>query len=173
MSRIISGLIISIIVVTAALLVFGMTGKVRKNKELEQRVRKLPDLSFTTVNGVLFNSSEISSGPVLVVLFHPECEHCQYEISEIMKSGLPVSGTKIILISSAGRNTVKSFIEQFDVSAFPSVTTLIDTTLKFGRIFGNNTVPGNYLYNKDLDLIKAFNGEVKTETILRYFKDGE
>ncbi len=88
-----------------------------------------------------------------------------------MKSDLPVSGTRIILVSSADKSVVINFLSQFDISDYPGITALIDTSYIFGAIFGNNMVPGNYVYNKDLDLVKAFNGEVKTETILKYLKD--
>ncbi len=173
MKRIISALIITIFFITAGLLIFGMTGKVQKNKELEQMIKKLPEFSFMTLNGESFNSADIRSGPVLVVRFHPECEHCRYEISGIMKSDLPLSGAKIILVSNAEKDTVKNFLRQFDLSAYPNIKTLIDPSFKFGELFGSNIIPANFLYNKDLYLIKAFNGEVKTETILKYLKDGE
>lgn len=173
MKRIFSGLVIIAIVLALGFLVSGMIGKVQKNKETAQIIKRLPDFSFMGIKGGLFHSSEIRSGPVLVVRFHPECEHCRYEISEILKSDLPLSGTKIILVSGAGKDMVRHFMEQFDSAENQGIITLIDTLYKFGEIFGSNTVPSNYLYNKDLELIKAFNGEVKTETILKYFKDGD
>jgi hypothetical protein len=173
MKRIISGIIITVFMITAGLLIFGMTDRVQQIKLAGQKTKRLPAFSFTTLTGEKFNSSEIRTGPLLVVRFHPECEHCQYEISEIIKSNLPVSGTKIILVSSAEKVAVINFLSQFDLSHFSGITALIDTSCIFGEIFGSNTVPVNYLYNKELELVKTFNGEVKTETILKYLQDGE
>jgi len=173
MKRIISGVIISVIILTSASLIAGMACKMNKKNEMAQRIKKLPSFSFMTLTGGSFNSSDIIEGPVLVVRFHPECEHCQYEISEILKSDLPASGTKIILVSNAEKDEVISFLSQFDLSRYPCITTLIDTSYKFGEVFGSNIVPGNYLYNEKLELIKSFKGEVKTETILKYLVAGE
>jgi hypothetical protein len=173
MKRIFSGVIIAVFLTVTGLLIYGMSGKVRQNRLSAQRIKRLPAFSFTTVTGETFNSSDIRTGPLLVVRFHPECEHCQYEISEIMKSDLPVSGTKIILVSSAEKPTVINFLSQFDLSGYPNITTLIDTSYAFGEIFGNNMVPGNYVYNSRLELVKAMSGEVKIGTILKYLKSGE
>jgi hypothetical protein len=110
-------------------------------------------------------------GPVLVIRFHPECEHCQYEISGIMESRIPASVEKIMMVSSANRNDILKFSDQNRLSLLKNVLILVDSTYIFGDIFGNDIVPSNYIYGKDLNLIKVFNGECKIETILKYIPE--
>ena len=126
-----------------------------------------------TLNNVSFNSSDISKGPVLVIRFNPECEHCQYEITEILNSNIPVSGINVIMVSSADTDSIRKLFTKFDLSEFPSIIPLVDTSYIFGDIFGSDIVPSNYIYDKKLDLVKVLYGEVKMETIFKYLLGSE
>jgi hypothetical protein len=150
------------------LLLFGIVNKIDKIRHISERIKTLPSFSFFTLNNEPFNSSDISEGPLLVVLFHPECEHCHYEISELMESSLSLSGSTILLVSSAARDSIRKFINQFDNIQATNLIPLADTSYQFGDIFGSSVVPSNYIYDKELKLVKVLYGEVKTETILKY-----
>jgi hypothetical protein len=102
------------------------------------------------------------------VRFHRECEHCQYEISELFKSNIPDYSATVILVSSDYPDSIRRFLSKFKYADYPSVIPLADTSFVFGDIFGSDIIPSNYIYNRDLDLIKVLSGEVKTETILKY-----
>ena len=173
MRRIILAVVIAIFTLSATFLIFGIINKIQKNKQITEKIARLPSFSFMKLTNEAFNSSEIRKGPVLVIRFHPECEHCQYEISEILKSNIPSSGTCIIMVSSADPDSIRKFFRQFDLSDYPLIIPLADTSYIFGDIFGSDIVPSNYIYNKELDLVKVLYGEVKTETILKYLQVSE
>jgi peroxiredoxin len=173
MRKIILSVFIVVFALSATFLLFGITGKIQKHKGITEKIQRLPSFSFMTLTNETFNSSEIRKGPVLVIRFHPECEHCQYEISEILKSNIPASGACVILVSSADPDSIRKFISQFDLSDCPAIITLTDTSNIFEDIFGSDKVPSNYIYNKELDLVKVLYGEVKTEAILKYLLGSE
>ena len=173
MRRIILVLVILLFAVSATFLVSGIFQKIQKQNRITEKISRLPSFSFVTLNDNLFNSSDIKGGPVLLVRFHPECEHCQYEISELLKSDIPASGTSIILVSGADPDAIKEFLNRFNYSDYPSVIALADTSYSFGDIFGSEIVPSNYIYDKELELVKVLFGEVKTETILKYLREIE
>ena len=173
MRKIIQGLVVVVFIGLAFFLISGILNKVQKQKQIKEKIMRLPSFSFMTLSNRSFNSSEIKKGPVLVVHFHPECEHCQYEISEILKTNIPASDATIIMVSSADPDSIRKFIRQFEYSDYPSILTLVDTSYLFGDIFGKDIVPSNYIYNKDLDLVKVLYGEVKTETIIKYLNGSE
>jgi thiol-disulfide isomerase/thioredoxin len=173
MRRIILIVVILLFAVSATFLVSGIVNKVQKQNQINEKLSKLPAFSFATLTDKTFNSSEIKRGPVLLIRFHPECEHCEYEISGILKSNIPVSGTTIILVSDADPDSIRKFLNRFNYSDYPSVIPLADTSYLFGDIFGSEIVPSNYIYDKELELVKVLHGEVKTETILKYLNDIE
>jgi thiol-disulfide isomerase/thioredoxin len=173
MRKIVLTVVIMVFALSAIFLISGIINKSQKNKQIAEKIQKLPSFSFVTLTNESFSSSKIREGPVLVIRFHPECEHCQYEISEILKSNIPASGISVILVSSANPDSLRKFFRQFDLSDYPSIVPLADTSYVFGDIFGSDIVPSNYIYNRKLDLVKVLHGEVKTETILRYLQESE
>lgn len=173
MRKIILRLLVSIAVLLAFFLVIGTVRKVKKHEHMAKKIASLPAFSLMTLSNGIFNLSEIKEGPVLIVHFHPECEHCKYEIFEIMKSDIPILFTKVILISSAHPDSIRKFLKDFNYTDFQSVITLFDSYYEFEGIFGNGFVPSNYIYNKELKLVKVLHGEVKTEVLIQCLQDSE
>jgi hypothetical protein len=168
MKRILLGVLIGAFMVSISFLAFGTLKKIQRQKQISEKISKLPLFTFMKLTNESFSSSEIKNGPVLVVRFNPECEHCKYEISGILNSNIPLTGTSIILISSADPDSIKKFLSLLNYSDYPSVIPLADTLNLSGNIFGSEIVPSNFIYNKELELVKILQGEVKTETIIKY-----
>jgi len=165
-----------IVAATMVILVFLIGGTLFRKAEAEEaaeRIRSLPDLVLSDINGNVFRTDQIASGPLLITYFHPECDHCRYEIASIFSSDLVDSDLNIILVSHADLHQIKIFMEQFDMREYPFVNVLHDPDLSFSEIFGTDVIPSNFIYNTDLQLIKAFRGETTTETILKYLHSSD
>jgi thiol-disulfide isomerase/thioredoxin len=173
MRKIILVIVILVFAFSGLFLILGITSKIQKQKQITEKIKRLPSFSFMTLTDESFSSSVIRNGPVLIIRFHPECEHCQYEITEILNSTIPVSGIRVIMVSSADKESIRKLFSQFDLSDYPAIIPLVDTSYIFGEIFGSDIVPSNYIYDKQLDLVKVRYGEVKTETILKYLQGSE
>lgn len=173
MRKVVLTVFVMIFAIFSILLVTGIFKKAQKHKQISEMISKLPTFSYTTLTNETFNSTEIKRGPVLIVRFHRECEHCQYEISELLKSSIPGCGANVILVSSDYPDSIRRFLNKFKYTDYPSVIPLADTSYTFGDIFGGDVIPSNYIYNKNLDLVKVLTGEVKTETILKYLLSSE
>ncbi len=173
MRKVILGSVIVIVVLFISFLIIGMGKKVQNRKLITEKIARLPSFSFMTLSNESFNSSEIKKGPILIVHFHPECEHCKYEISEILKSDIPTSGVTIILVSSAHPDSIKTFLYRNNYPDYPSVIFLADTLYNFENTFGSGIIPSSFIYNRKLNLAKAFHGEVNAEAILKYLNESE
>ena len=173
MKKIILIILLFVFSLTMVLLISGVSSRMVKEKRINEKISILPSFSYKTLAKEDFYSSEIKNGPVLIVRFHPECEHCQYEISQIFKSEIPTLISTTLLISSDHPDSIRKFLKQFNNIDYPSIVALADTSDSFGSIFGKDIVPSNYIYNKELKLVKVILGEVKTETILKYIKISE
>jgi hypothetical protein len=173
MKKIILTILLVVFSLSMIFLISGVINKILKERRINEKIAFLPTFSFSTLTKDDFHSSEIKRGPVLIVRFHPECEHCQYEISQIFKSDIPNLVSKAVLISSDYPDSISKFLEQFNFSDYPSVIALADTSDSFSNFFGKDIVPSNYIYNKDLKLVKVLYGEVKTETISKYLQGSD
>jgi peroxiredoxin len=164
--------VVSLITVLVILLIAGIITKKNKADDIRERIRTLPDFTLPAVDGSIFNSSEITEGPLLVTYFHPECEHCQYEISSLFQSNIPSSGVKILLISNESSKKIRSFMQQFNVNNDTVFTVLSDTAFVFSELFRTDVIPSNFIYNEDLRLVKILKGETTIETITKYLQSG-
>jgi thiol-disulfide isomerase/thioredoxin len=173
MKKIIQRIFVLTFTLSLTLLLTGIISRMLREKEINEKIAMLPSFSFMTLTNNDFHSSEIKKGPILIVRFHPECEHCQYEISQIIKSDIPSIASKVLLISSDDPDSIGSFLKQLNYSDCSSIKVLVDTSDSFHDIFGKDIVPSNYIYSKDLKLVKVLLGEVKTETIRKYLQISE
>jgi hypothetical protein len=173
MKRILVIIIIIVFALTAAYLISGISEKIQGQNQLAERIKKLPEFSLPALNRACFSSSEIKEGPLLIIWFHPDCEHCQYEISELFSSQIFDTGTTVMLVSDAARDSVISFLNKFTLPDTDKLITLIDTAFVFTDIFGRAVIPSGYLYDKELKLIDIFPGEYKIEAILNRFSQNE
>jgi hypothetical protein len=173
MRKLISGIVIGIIILFSLLMGSGIVKKFKRNNELKEKISYLPAFSLSTLKYQTFNSSELKTGPVLIVHFHPECEHCQYEISDIFQERLLKRLNSVILISGVPPDSISRFLNKYNYSDYSNVIPLADTSGIFGDIFGSDIIPSNYLYDKDLRLKKVFYGEMKSDAIIKYLQEVE
>jgi len=166
-------LVITLLFIVFSVLITGLYKKIKYHIDAEQQISVLPLFSLPKINGTSFSTSEIDVGPVLIVRFHPECEHCRYELKEILNSRLIEKQNKVLLISNSTKENVSAFLSQFDINGRENIVPLLDTAFIISDIFRKDIIPSNYIYDKNLKLVKALYGEYKTETILKYLESGE
>lgn len=168
--RIAKFLLLIPIIIIVLLIVAILTRKSRVEGALE-RIRILPDLVLTDINGEEFNTSWLTSGPLLITFFHPECDHCRYEISSLISNDSQSCNSRIILVSYAGKSEIRSFLKDFKIIDTSHLHIIHDPDLKLSELFGANIIPANFIYNDSLRLVKIFRGSVKPETIMKYLYD--
>ena len=162
--------IIAFIAVFALLLIAGTITKKNKADDIREKINTLPYFTLAAIDGSIFNSSEISKGPLLITFFHSECEHCQYEISSLFQSNIPCSGVKILLISHEGSVKIRSFMQQFNMKGDSIFTVLSDTAFVFSDIFRTDVIPSSFIYGEDLRLVRILKGETTIETLTKYLR---
>jgi len=163
-------ILIILIIGIFSLLIYGISARASRIKNLEKRILSLPEFSFNTIDGQVFKSESIKSGPVLIAYYHPECEHCRYEINELFNNLKQIPDTKILLISFAQRDSIIAFIGERINYTDKNVFLLIDDSLKFINYFQTNAIPSTFIYDKELKLKRIFRGEVKPEAIINLLK---
>ncbi|MBW6502584.1 MAG: redoxin domain-containing protein [Bacteroidales bacterium] len=173
MKRFFMILIPVLFIVLVLLLTVGIVSKAGRVRRVSERIMRLPDFSFLTLDGAEFRSEDIERGPLLIVRFHPDCEHCHYEISELIRNQSDLSDGMILLISYAPADSIRKFLSLFSGFGSGKIIPLADPSFAFGEIFGTDVVPSNFIYDRDLNLVKVLYGEVKSETIIRYMRNEE
>ena len=133
----------------------------------EAPTRDLPDLPLTMRDGAKKLASELT-GNVALILFQPDCDHCQREAADISRNIDGFKDFQLYLISSAPLEEVIQFAREYDLESREQVHLGTTTVSEILRNFGPIDAPSIYLYGKDGRLIQSFNGEVAIEVVLKY-----
>lgn len=168
MKNLIRKFVVAVISGLLAFLICGIFIRKAKAEKAADRIKTLPDIVLSDINGDTVRTSQIHTGPALVAFFHPECDHCNYEISSLLGSVLIDSQMTILLISYADKSEIISFMRQFDIDDNSTLHILHDPEHKISDLFRANCMPSNYIYNDSLQLVKIFKGSTKPEAFMRY-----
>lgn len=144
-------------------IIYFIAERIAQKKAIVEKIQTLSSSSLFTLDSVQFNIS--SPKFTVLVYFNSECEHCQYELSEIKKNMRSFQSSQLLLISSENISEIKKVAVEFDFTN--AVFLKINREDVFEK-FGALSVPHLLLYSSDQKLIKEFKGETKIETILQY-----
>ena len=125
--------------------------------------------TFNDITGNSYTDKLIyTNNSFLIIYFHPDCDYCHYEVEQIILNMDKFSMHQIIMIATATRKSIEEFTLNHYLTEFDNISVLIDTLDQFYEAFGPNSLPTSFIYNKDKNLVKRFEGEVSTEALLTF-----
>lgn len=126
----------------------------------------LPKLPLTTLDGTQLMVNELEGGTVLV-LFQPDCDHCQREAAQIREHIAAFQAYKVYFVSDANLPQLSQFAQTYKLADQGNVyfaqTTLNDILNQVGPI----EAPSLFVYSPEGRLVKSFIGETPIEEILK------
>ncbi len=154
-------------------LIAGIVIRKVKGEQAAEKIRTLPVLAMKDIWGNSFTTEKIPSGPLLITFFHPECDHCKYEISSLISTDLIDSQLAILLVSYAKVDDIQSFIQEVGNIDALNMHILHDPDFRMSDLYRADILPSNFIYNKELKLVKVFKGATKPETIMKYLNGND
>lgn len=165
-----------LLLLTFGLLILLIGGTINRKAQAEEaagKIRILPHLVMTDIWGNNFSTDQITSGPLLITFFHPECEHCRFEISSLISSDLLDNNFTVMLVSNADKDEIQSFIKQFGIVNASNLYILHDSDFKVSDFFRVDIMPSNFIYNDNLQLVKIFKGSTRPEAMLKFLHSND
>ena len=160
---------ISIIVIfTLSYFIHKIVHTINLKKQIAQNTTTIPQFTFSTIQHQPFTKQNIGDtlGNVIIQLFSPDCEHCQYMAQSFVKNKEKLKGIEIFMVTPLGDSSaVAQFANTYQLNTLSNVHLLLDTKANFFKIFGTSLVPSFYVY-KNNRLIKNIKGETKIENLL-------
>lgn len=128
---------------------------------------RLPDLPMTTTGGVQINAQSLE-GKVVLVLFQPDCDHCQRE-AEVIREHLEAFDEYVLyFVAYAPMREIQQFAKDYRLDkqaniffAYTDLQPILDN-------FESIPTPSLYIYSDQQQLVKAFEGEAPIEKILEH-----
>lgn len=141
------------------------------NGKTEALIKTLPEFSFYSLEDILYTRNSLKEGvPIVILYFHPNCEHCQYEATQLVNHKEDFKAAQLIMISIAPVNEIKTFFTTYQLNQLPNLTILSDKEVQFEHYFGSAILPTVLIYSKDWQLKNKYKGEIKIEAIINCLK---
>lgn len=140
-----------------------------------KRYPTLPGLQLLLPDSVTKYTKEAipKKKQVLLMLFSPDCEHCQHEAEQIAANKEAFKDKHILMVSTFPIFRIKEFAEKYGVAKMENVVVAKDPYYLLVSFYAIRNFPFMALYNKKGDLIETHEGSIGIDKILQAFKNAD
>lgn len=124
------------------------------------KLYKVPDSTVFTKDNLQKKKATI------VIVFSPDCEHCQEETKQITENIALFKKTQIVMASPIDFDYIKKFYEEYNIAKYPTITMGRDPSYFLGTFYKVRSFPSIFIYNKKGKLVNWFSGSTPIEKIL-------
>ncbi|MDB5202552.1 MAG: redoxin protein [Ferruginibacter sp.] len=98
--------------------------------------------------------------PVLVMVFSPDCDHCQHATEDLLRNMDKFKKVQIVMGTPLAYNFIKPFYDKYELSKYPNIFIGWDASYFLGTFYGVRNYPSLYLYDKKGKFVKGYEGSV-------------
>jgi thioredoxin-related protein len=137
-----------------------------------QRFPTVPPFKLLQPDSItVFSKADLKKNrAVLVILFSPTCEHCQHETEEIIKKIDAFKKIQIVMATPMPFNQMKEFYAKYKLDQFENIKVGRDYQFFLPSFFMVRNLPYLAMYNKEGNLLKTFEGNMKIDDLIQVFK---
>lgn len=156
-------------IVVLCLFFLGYRGIQKQNnwKRIEIESQKMPKFNLFNLKGEQFSYKTNLLKSKIILYFNPECEHCEYEIKQILSKISMFKNTDIILISPVKLKLLNEFNKKYKLNLIDNILVLWDKKDLFQNLFGKAIFPTIIIYDRSNHLIKKQLGELNLDYIIK------
>ena len=132
------------------------------------RFPTIPDFSIYNAKDSSLTTREVlkKKRPTLIILFSPDCNHCQHETKAIEANMDKFSKVNIVMITDLHYADMKAFYKEYDIASYPEIIMGKEAKYYLPLFYNVKFLPAMFVYDKKGHFKKAFEGSVKIEKIL-------
>ena len=107
---------------------------------------------------------------VMLMLFSPDCEHCQHETESIIKNIDRFKDIQIVMSTTLPFEKMKEFYTKYELARFSNIVVGNDKSFLLPVYYDIRNLPFLAFYDKKKDLIEVFEGALPVEKVLDIFQ---
>ncbi len=159
---------IALIIIEASIFFCCGASADKKVEKIEAQIpNDLPNMTIAFLDGSQIHAKKLE-GKTVIILFFPDCDHCQREAIEIQKELASFKDYTIYFLTTAERQETGKFAIDYRLNDVKNVKfgfiTVNDVLSNFGAV----STPSLYIYSNEHKLVQKFNGETQIEQVLKY-----
>lgn len=137
-----------------------------------KRFPTLPPLQLLLSDSSKYTKEDLpKKKPVLIMLFSPECEHCQHEAEQLVQQKDLLKDIQILMVTTYPLDKMKTFAETYGLTQMENVVMAKDPFYQLPSFYEMRMFPFMALYDKKGKLIATFEGNVGIERVLAAFDE--
>ena len=106
----------------------------------------------------------------MMMVFSPDCEHCQHEIEAILKNINDFKNIQIVMATMLPIEKVAAFVQKYELKKYPNIIAGKDQAYMLPAYYNIHNLPFLAFYNKKQNLISVFEGNLGVPKILKEFQ---
>jgi len=133
----------------------------------------VPPLKLLLVDSITqFTEKDLKKNlPVFVILFSPDCDHCQKGTEELIAHIDEFKKIQIVMTTILPFVKMKEFYKNYKLDRFENIIVGRDQFFLLPTFYRIKNMPYLAFYDKKGDLIDTFEGALPIQKVLEYFKD--
>ena len=129
----------------------------------------IPDFTvYTAPDSTVFTNLDIKKNkPTLLMIFSPECGHCQNTTRELEKYIDHFKNAQILMVTWLPYTEMMAFYHNYKIAEYPQITMAWDKKDFFLPYYHVQMYPDLVVYNKHGKYVNSFSGEIKMEDVAK------
>jgi thioredoxin-related protein len=111
-----------------------------------------------------------SKKPVLLMLFSPECSHCQHTAEEMVQQKDALQNIHIVMATLHSISQMNAFAKKYGLDQMPNVVLGKDIYYILPSYYNIRNLPYLAFYDKNGDLIMGFEGAMPLRRVVEVFE---
>ena len=107
---------------------------------------------------------------VMLILFSPDCDHCQHETEEIIRRIDDFKKVQIVMATTLPFDKMTEYYKKYNLNRFPNIVVGKDVGYMLPTFYNVRNLPFLAFYNSKKELISVFEGALPIEKILEELK---
>src|SRR5215217_2882507 len=84
-------------------------------------MKKIAPFQIRLTNGQQYTSSQLAAGPVVLIYFSPDCEHCQNFTKDMVKNFNVFVNKQVVMVTFQAMDMLKPFVAQYNLGSYSNV----------------------------------------------------
>ncbi|TDE15458.1 TlpA family protein disulfide reductase [Dyadobacter psychrotolerans] len=134
-------------------------------------LKKIAPFNIKLTNGQQYTSAQLSPGPVVLIYFSPDCDHCQAFTQDMIKNYSAITNKQVIMVTFQAMDMLQPFAKKYKIAQYPNIkigTEGLSYTVQ--KYYGIRSFPYIAIYDKQGNLVKTYEGEQPHAEIFKTLK---
>ena len=138
-----------------------------------QHPQRLPAFRFLNLQHESLAIDTVDGAHSVVIFYSPGCAFCEHEGAELSRNAKQFAGCKLFFVTMEPLDSAKAYTIRHQLLSHDGYYSLVDTTRLSVMEFGIRTIPTTFIYDRNKNLIKVFEGEINAKRLVKLITEGK